>query len=743
MNQLFRCCFLLLFMSALDVTMAQPPNDRELDSLADAVHRARDPQKKADAMLNLANRLPQSAYGDAMAHIREACAIFRDQSDAKGLIRAHLLLGDIHFKQHQLAEALHYDSIGIHLADSIGDLEGKVRLLSNQARDFSMSGNAVKADQAAQEALAIETGLPKPNIRRLVSLYNLLGIVNRSMGNLQQSLAYFDQGLAYRDSLTPHRAEDRVLVNLYMNKGTTLTKLQRFPEAVEVHLEAIKIKESFGDSVGLVQSFNNLAVVFRNAAETEKALEYYNKALAISKATNQSFSVGNTLVNIANLYFEGDKRDTAYAYYEQAIESFDAISSKPGLWLAYHNYGNTLRKAGDLPRSKQHLELALDHALSGGGTERINSTKAVLGRVYFEQGDWRKAEMLYEEALGQTDTSVHTDNLMTLYLYLRDLNEKKGDYRAAYRYQALYTGLQQERLTENERIAVLKAENQYQLEKKDLLLAMQQQEAKQRRTVLLMIAATAIVVLLAVLSLLIFRRRRLRERHAAQLNHLAQQHQIDTTRALRSAEEEERKKIAGKLHDEVGALLSVTRLNVDQLHGDVFAADSDAALKLQTTQKLLGEISETVRNISHSLMPIALEKYGLKAAISDLVTAVNTSGRIHVEEVIEGLADSHRWGHDFCLSVYRIVQEVVNNVIKHAGASHLLVQIVELDGSVTLYMEDNGKGLKDAGVSGGVGLQLLRSNIAYLNGKIEVNGRENEGTFVLVELPLPTESIAP
>ncbi|MCB0455477.1 MAG: hypothetical protein KDC62_08820, partial [Aequorivita sp.] len=191
-----------------------------------------------------------------------------------------------------------------------------------------------------------------------------------------------------------------------------------------------------------------------------------------------------------------------------------------------------------------------------------------------------------------------------------------------------------------------------------------------------------------------------------------------------------------KLHDEAGSMLSIAILNLKQLQSDVFKTERNAKQKLETTQKLLLDISDSVRNISHTLMPVALDKYGLKSAIHDLVNAVNTSQRLKVEEVLEGLDDTSRWSEDFNLTIYRIVQEVMNNIIKHAQATNVLLQMVELDHSVTIYIEDNGKGMDETETKDGMGLKMLKSNIEYLNGTIEINGKANKGTLILAELPI-------
>src|SRR5690606_21514000 len=189
-----------------------------------------------------------------------------------------------------------------------------------------------------------------------------------------------------------------------------------------------------------------------------------------------------------------------------------------------------------------------------------------------------------------------------------------------------------------------------------------------------------------------------------------------------------------RLHDEVGGLLSIARLNVEQLK-ETSETTAGTNEKLQTTRKLLGDVADTVRNISHELMPVALEKHGLRTAVKGLIDAINAAGALKVEEVIEGFVDTGGWAPDFCHTVYRIVREIMNNTLKHAEADHLLIQMVELDHSITIYIEDNGKGIDKERDHEGMGMSPLQNNIAYYDGAIEINGRENEGTFILIELP--------
>lgn len=295
-------------------------------------------------------------------------------------------------------------------------------------------------------------------------------------------------------------------------------------------------------------------------------------------------------------------------------------------------------------------------------------------------------------------------------------------------------------------------ETKYKVNEKEqqLALAKKQQEVQKlelqqqkQRNWTIFIGSAVVVLLLSSLAYILFQRKKQAGiLHQATLNNLKQQHQLDLMDTLTEAQEQEKKRIATQLHDEVGAMLSITKLNIGTINQDVFVAGSEASKKLEVAQNLLGSISETVRNISHTLMPIALEKYGFKAAILDLISAIKTANSLHVEYVMEGFDHTGQWPQSFTLSAYRIIQEILNNAIKHADAKHLFIQLIELENSLTIYIEDDGKGIaKESSPANGAGMKLLQTNIAYLSGKLEIEGKPNEGTFVLIELPIPPSKL--
>jgi two-component system NarL family sensor kinase len=287
------------------------------------------------------------------------------------------------------------------------------------------------------------------------------------------------------------------------------------------------------------------------------------------------------------------------------------------------------------------------------------------------------------------------------------------------------------KVTENRRALEL-------IKKQQQIQQLEIKQQKQKNWLIIISAAIGILVFAGIAYLINQRKKQASKLHDATLNDLKNKHRIEIMHTFTDAEEKEKKRIAERLHDEVGAMLSIAKLNIDTLKANVFTANSDSENKLQVTKNLMSDISETVRNISHTLMPIALEKYGFKAAILDLLTAIKAANSLKVEHIIEGLEETGAWSQNFILSTYRIIQELLNNVIKHSEATNLFIQIIELDKTITIYIEDNGKGIAPENLDkDGAGMKLLKTNVDYLSGKIEINGKPNEGTFALIELPIP------
>ncbi|MDB5251469.1 MAG: signal transduction histidine kinase [Flaviaesturariibacter sp.] len=227
--------------------------------------------------------------------------------------------------------------------------------------------------------------------------------------------------------------------------------------------------------------------------------------------------------------------------------------------------------------------------------------------------------------------------------------------------------------------------------------------------------------------------RREKEQILVELN----RRQVENTRTLIEVQEAERSQIANQLHDVAGSLLSAARLNLSALLEKAYKEQQPVDLRLQKTEEAITQVAETVRNLSHALSPVMLTQVGIRKALEKIVDIFNASGKIHVTLIVSGFEDHQESFHAYYTGLYGLIYELLNNIIKHAGATHALVQVAEMDECFTIIVEDNGIGIDPAQASkpGSLGLTGVLSKITYFGGQMAIDRAEPTGTLITIEIP--------
>ena len=212
--------------------------------------------------------------------------------------------------------------------------------------------------------------------------------------------------------------------------------------------------------------------------------------------------------------------------------------------------------------------------------------------------------------------------------------------------------------------------------------------------------------------------------------------QAENIRVIMDVQQAERAQIANQLHDVAGSLLSAARLNLSSLRENRYGAE-ETALRLQKAEEAVSAVSDTVRNLSHALSPLLLEKTGLRKSLEKVVSLFNASGKIRISLVVIGFEDVHPGLTNFYTSFYSIAHELLNNVVKHSGATHALVQVVEHEDCFSLVVEDDGIGLDphELAEKESHGLAGVLSKIDYFNGEIAFDRNEPQGSIITIVLP--------
>ncbi|MFN8357440.1 MAG: sensor histidine kinase [Spirosomataceae bacterium] len=253
----------------------------------------------------------------------------------------------------------------------------------------------------------------------------------------------------------------------------------------------------------------------------------------------------------------------------------------------------------------------------------------------------------------------------------------------------------------------------------------------------LIIIGTMAMLLMAVFVVMFmayYHQRQLRQRE--ELNAMEEAYQKQLLEASLQVQEAERRRIAADLHDDIGTMLSATRLNLTQAtkHLD---EQSKASVFVQQTKEMLDEAIQNVRRISKELLPSTLDNFGLIAALDEfahkMTQHTGVSVRFNYDEKPE------RFDTKIELAIFRIAQELVNNSLKHSGATEIELSLMKQPSRLLLTVQDNGQGfdLQDTQQPNtGLGLKNIESRLSVISGRAVYDVAKGKGSYTIIEVPI-------
>lgn len=236
------------------------------------------------------------------------------------------------------------------------------------------------------------------------------------------------------------------------------------------------------------------------------------------------------------------------------------------------------------------------------------------------------------------------------------------------------------------------------------------------------------LTMIIIVFVLVYQRKLLKQKRQQEAAETA--YQLALLDANVKSQEIERQRIARDLHDGVGVMLSTTQLYFDQLVEDTPGLNQEAKEKIN---ELLEDTVQSVRHISADLRPVVLENLGLAEAIAELSDKVSKAAKIQSDFSSEYAAALPK---DQELVVYRIVQELLTNTIRHAGASNISIDLQATDERFRLTYQDDGIGLDSDSqhVSKGLGLKNIESRVKILSGNFTIHDRSEKGVFMSLSI---------
>jgi len=551
----------------------------------------------------------------------------------------------------------------------------------------------------------------------------------------------YDQAIArYQESLDLYgELKDTLeIAKAYYNLAMTYNTKADWDQTMKNALKALQIFDALEDPNGSGRVYNLMGISASRNEEHTKAATYFKGYLNNALLSEDTLEIATAYNNLGSTYTELNEPDTALNYLYQAIAMYEAVGALRNLAGSYDNIAMLLEKQGKLDEAIIQYEKAIDLAVMESNKYREAGATYNLGRLYRKKDNYHKAMELVERSLKLARDIGNNYQLAHSLEQLAYIHSDLGQSRKAFDYLMeanLYRDsiFDVELAKSNEELKTI-----YETEKKEQeIQALSQQnlikslQLRQRNTWLLI--ALSALVLLGLGAWLRIRNRQLRAE--AQLQAELTQKQEEATLAILEAEERERSRIAADLHDGVGQLLSAALLNLNQVNKYIQKGEPPTVGSMGNAISLVEDSYHEMRAISHQMMPNALLKAGLTYSIREFINKVDHE-KLNITLDIVGLHE--RLDQQTEILLYRCIQEAVNNVIKHAEADRLSIQLVKDKDGISVSIEDNGNGFDPASkhLLEGIGLKNIRSRVTLLKGSFDVDSVLGKGTSLVIFIPL-------
>ena len=468
-------------------------------------------------------------------------------------------------------------------------------------------------------------------------------------------------------------------------------------------------------------------------------MKYYRQSNTLSNQVNFGKGIANTLNNIGTCFFELKNTDSAIYYYNKGLEKSLEINDPGSLSTSYNNLGNTYGYNDKPNKALGYYLKCLEIDKSENDSYGMVLSLLNIGEANKEMKQYNNALDYFKQAEKICLEEDAKPLLKEVYRSISDCYQKTNQLDKAYFYLDKYSQLKDSLLNEESIQQIAEMQTRFETEKKDLEIKKQQAEllvnkadATKRKILNYILIAAALLTLL--ISYLFYNRYTLKQK--ALLNTEILKQQELRSKAIIEAEENERRRIAQDLHDGVGQILSAAKLNLSGLQDRLHLTDIESQTMFKNSMDLVDDSVKEVRAVSHNMMPNALLKSGLVAAVREFVNKLNTGEKLKIDLEINGLNERLEQTTEAIL--FRVLQEIVSNIVKHAKASHISIQLIKHDTELTVMVEDNGVGFDTKKINNfdGIGLKNIQSRIAFLKGSVNFDSAIGRGTTVVIEIPV-------
>ncbi|MFN8289786.1 MAG: sensor histidine kinase [Chitinophagaceae bacterium] len=577
-------------------------------------------------------------------------------------------------KGRELSESLKFDK-GIYFAYQQGAVLAYTK------------GNYTESLEQSEKGLVMARKLKDSS--KVVAMLNNLGIVNSYFGNFEKQLEYTIQ----IKTIIEEMKDSSLYSGLWHNLANCYFNLGQYRKGADAALYALYIEKFVSKKNGYINRvYATLGQCYDGLRMNDSALLIYDISIRESQKRNDKYAEGTIYGYKCNLLAGMKRFGEMLTAADQSLKLSKELQSRQMLASSLYNMAYAELFNNNNNEAYKNIKEALSIALADTLKDELKNCYTVLSYIAAREGNFEESITAKQKADSITDAS---------------LNEKVLNSTA-------------------------ELERKYESEKKDSRIKLQE-VAIQRKGLLNKILIGSAVALLTVILLLFRNHRQKQKLQQQRISELETEKKLTVTEGVLKGEEQERTRLAKDLHDGLGGMLSGIKYSLNTMKGNLIMTPENQQAFERSMDMLDSSIKE-MRRVAHNMMPEALVKFGLDTALRDFCNDINQSGALQVSYQSIGLPDA-AIDQTTGITIYRIVQELINNTMKHAAARKAIVQVTRQQQQLTVTVEDDGRGFDTAILRGaeGIGWNNIKNRVEFLKGKLDIDSQPGKGTSVHIE----------
>lgn len=520
---------------------------------------------------------------------------------------------------------------------------------------------------------------------------------------------------------------ERIAHARYANLQAAIAAYRQNQEtAIKYYKTALEIFENHHDHKNAASINFNIANIFLSRLDYPMAYQYSAAAVRGFKATKDTLYYPSALATNAVSAILLNKKDEAIAAAQQALDMSERYKNPLGMTMAEYALGEIDMHNEDYDAAIRHYEKAIPLARQLQQITVLSAASASLVKAYLEKESYDLVISEGKKAIDLSEKLGYKDVRYALHRYVSQAYDKKGNYQLSLHHLRQADEYFRDELISNNQRVMSELLLEYESEKKEKQLAEQDLKIQKQQSNLLLVISGGLLLAVSFGGVFIYNKKA----QKVKLRQLQQEKENAILNSFILGEERERRRISHDLHDGVAAMIGAAKMSLESIP---HLQEETRLEQLKKVRHILERSHADIRHIAHNLLPTVLEQEGLIAATEQFVSEINETQLIHIS-IKDHDSKAGEQPQKLQLMLFRIIQELLNNIIKHAQAKNAEIVFSQNLKGIQIEITDDGVGYDDTSHLNGQGLYSISQRLKSIGGNFRINKRKPGGTQARIVL---------